>query len=92
MRINGFTTKECTRYAATELIITSVLGIVIGLLAGAGLSYLITRLVEQSFLQMVRTVDWRSVVFSALITALFSLIINAYSLRTIKNLKLSDVA
>ncbi len=92
MRINGFTTKECTRYAATELIITSVLGIVIGLLTGAGLSYLITRLVEQSFLQMVRTVDWRSVVFSALITALFSLIINAYSLRTIKNLKLSDVA
>lgn len=49
------------------------------------------RMTEQSYLQMVRTVDWRSVIFSALITAFFSEIVNSLSLRKIPNLKLSDV-
>ena len=92
MRVNGFTVKECTRYAATELIISTVIGIVVGAVAGGVLGYVIIRTVEQSFLQMVRTLDWRSVVLSALITAIFSLVVNALSLRVIKDLKLTDIA
>ena len=91
MRINGFTVRECVRYAAAELAVTSVLGILIGIPAGAGLGYLVVRLTEQSGLQLVRSVDMRSVVFSILITAGFSLLINGWSLRQVRHLKLSDI-
>ena len=92
MRVNGFTTKECVRYAASELIITTVLGILIGVPLGAQIGYRVIRLTEQSFLQMDRTLDIRSVIFSALITAVFALIINGRALSRIRDLKLSDAA
>ena len=92
MRVNGFTTKECVRYAASELIITTVLGILLGVPLGAQIGYRVIRLTEQSFLQMDRTLDIRSVIFSALITAVFALIINGRALSKIRDLKLSDAA
>ena len=92
MRVNGFTTKECVRYSASELIITTVLGILLGVPLGAQIGYRVIRLTEQSFLQMDRTLDIRSVIFSALITAVFALIINGRALSRIRDLKLSDAA
>ena len=91
MRINGFSTPECIRYAATELVISTIIGILLGIVLGRVLSYLAIRMIEQSYLQMVRTIDWRSVIFSSLITACFSLIVNSLSLHKIRHLKLSDV-
>ena len=90
MRINGFSVRECVHYAALEMIVTSVLGIVIGIPVGAGFGYIIIRSCEAEYMQLVRSVDWRSVLFSILITALFSLLINAAALRRIRTLKLSD--
>ena len=91
MRINGFTVKECTRYAATELVVTTIVGILLGILVGAPLGYWIQRMMESTDIQQVRGADWRSILFSVLITALFSLIINGWALRKVKTLKLSDV-
>jgi putative ABC transport system permease protein len=92
MRVNGFSTRECVRYAATELIITTALGILIGVPIGAGLGYYVIRRTEISYLQMDRTLDWRSVVFSILITVIFALIINGKALSKVKDLNLSDAA
>lgn len=92
MRINGFSTGEATRYAAWDLAITTLLGIVLGLAAGAGLGYYVTRLMEQPYFMYVRDADLRSFVFSLLITALLSVGINAIALRKIKRLKLSDLS
>lgn len=91
MRVNGFTVPECIRYAALELIVTTALGVLIGIPAGAALGYRVVRLTEQSGLQMVRSVDPRSVIFSILITVGFSWLINSLALRKVRNLKLSDV-
>ncbi len=91
MRINGFTTKETKDYASTELIITSLIGILLGLPVGALLGYLTIRLSESCDMQIVRSVDARSLIFSALITALFAAFINGMALKKIKNLKLSDI-
>ena len=92
MRVNGFSVGECIRYAATELIITSVLGILIGIPLGAAFGYRVIRLTEQSFMQMDRTLDIRSVIFSVLITVAFTLIINGLALSKVRDLKLSDAA
>ncbi len=92
MRINGFTYKETKRYASTELIITSLLGILLGIPLGAALGSYVMRLTEQTDVQMVRSVDIRTILFSALITALFSAFINGLALRKIRSLKLSDMS
>ena len=91
MRINGFSTKECLKYAAAELAATTGLGILAGVPAGAGLGYLIIRKTEGNWIQLVRSVDLRSVVFSILMTLVFSFLINSFALRRVRNLKLSDV-
>ena len=92
MRINGFTTGECIRYAACDLAVTTVLGIALGLAAGAWLGWRVSILLEQPNVVNVRTPDIRSFIFSFLITALLSALINSLALRKIKRLKLSDLA
>ena len=92
MRINGFTTKECVRYAAWDLIITTVVGTALGLVLGGVLGRKILCMMEQAYIQFVREPDWRSFVLGALITLGFSWIINAFALRRVKHLKLSDIA
>ena len=91
MRINGFTTKEVTRYVSREILFTTVVGIVLGLGLGMLLGYLILRFTEQGHAQFVRTVSWTSALLSAGITALFSFVINAIALRKVRNLKLRDI-
>ena len=92
MRINGFTTKECVRYAAWDLIITTVVGTALGLVLGGVLGRKILCMMEQPYVQFVREPDWRAFVLGALITLGFSWIINAFALRRVKHLKLSDIA
>ena len=69
-----------------------IAAVLIGVPLGAQIGYRVIRLTEQSFLQMDRTLDIRSVIFSALITAVFALIINGRALSRIRDLKLSDAA
>ena len=92
MRVNGFTTKEVIRYIAGESILTTCMGIVIGLLIGSGLAYLILRSLEQVQFGMVREINLGAWLYSALLTGVFSLIINVIALRKVKHLKLSDIA
>ncbi len=85
MRINGFTISETTMYAAKEVIITTIAGILAGLLSGMGLAYWIIRTLEQPHIQLVRTPDPMSLILSAGITLLFAFIVNALAFRKIKD-------
>lgn len=89
MRVNGFTQRECLLYAAAEPMVTTAAGILAGVLLGGKMGSAIVRMIEQSSSQSARDMDWRTPVFSILITALFSLIINAISLRRVRTLRLS---
>lgn len=90
MRINGYTTKEVIRYVATENIVTTILGIILGLLVGSLAAYLIIKILEGPQFGLIRTIDIKGWIFSSLITAAFALVVNWISLRKVKNLKLSD--
>ena len=92
MRINGFTVRECLRYAALDLLVTTVLGTLLGLAVGGVLGYLILRMVEMPYMQLVRTPLPRTFGLAALITCGFSLAVNSYALRVIPRLKLSDLS
>ena len=92
MRVNGFTTKEVIRYVGGESVLTTCLGIIVGLVLGSVLGYLIIRFLEQVQFGMIRHVSFSACLYSALLTGLFSLIINLIALRKVKHLKLSDIA
>ena len=91
MRVNGFTTRECIRYAAWDLVLTTLAGVALGLFFGIRIASWIERMLEGPYAQFVREADWRTFLFSALITLFFSLVINGYALGTIRKLKLSDI-
>ncbi len=91
MRINGFTIRETAGYIIKENIITTIAGIVIGVFAGASVAWFNLRSIERVDLQMSRGVSIPACIYSALITALFAVIINWIVLRTIKKLDLTKI-
>ncbi len=92
MRVNGFSTKECIRYASLEVYVTTGLGVILGLIVGRVMGNNFVLELEQEYTQYIRTPDIRAFVFSAGIAIVFAVVINWFVLRKIKNLKLSDVA
>lgn len=91
MRINGFTVKEVKRYLNTETIITSAIGILLGIGIGALMGYIVIRFIEMPHDQFVRTPYVLGWIISAAITAVFSIVINKFGTRKVKDLKLTDV-
>lgn len=91
MRINGFSAGECTRYAAVDLIVTTVVGTGIGLVLGGFVGRAVLATTETPYIQMIRESALQSYLYSALITCGFSALTNSFALRKIKKLKLSDI-
>ena len=92
MRINGFTTAECIRYVAVDLIVTTVLGTLAGLGVGGVMGQQILRVTETSYIQMIREPRIESFLYSVLFTFAFSLLTNGFALRRIRRLKLTDIS
>ena len=92
MRINGFTTRECISYAAVDLIVTTILGTLLGLPLGGFLGSTILSTTETPYIQMIREPAAQSYLYSAIITCGFSALTNSYALRRIRKLKLSDMS
>ena len=92
MRINGFTTKEVISFVAGEAVVTTIVGILIGIAAGAGCGYMILRFVEHRGAGFYLTPNILGWLYSAGITVLYSIGIYTISLRKVKDLKLTDIA
>lgn len=92
MRVNGFTVKEVRRYVAGEAVVSTVLGIALGLVLGSLLYRRLIALAENGVMHFLRGVQWSSWLYAALITLLFSVSIYSLALRKIKYLKLTDAA
>ena len=92
MRVNGFTVKEVVGYVLRETFFTTAVGILLGIALGAGIGYKIVRSLEQSFLQFDRGVSLLAWLVGALITIVFTVIVNAIALQKVKKLKLTDAA
>ena len=91
MRINGFTVQECVRYVAWDLVVTTLAGIVLGLIAGHFLGLQVLPVTEGPYMRFVHDPDLRTYLYAALITAGFSLLVSSTALRRVKDLKLSDI-
>lgn len=91
MRINGFTVRECVTYVSWDLVVTTVFGIALGLVAGHFLGQMVIPVTEGPYMYFVHDPDLRTYLYAALITAGFSAAISSAALRKVKNLKLSDI-
>ena len=92
MRINGFSTGECIRYLAADLVVTTVLGTAVGLVVGGFMGFHILKVTETAYIQMIREPRVESFLFSTLVTIFFSLVTNGFALRRISRLKLTDIS
>ena len=91
MRICGFTLSEVINYVARELVVSTVIGIVLGLISGALLGLRVIKLLESEQIQFDRSIQWNGWIFSVLITILFAVIICVPVFKKLKYLKLSDI-
>ncbi|MBQ6927754.1 MAG: hypothetical protein IJQ36_05530 [Oscillospiraceae bacterium] len=91
MRINGFTVRECVAYVSWDLIVTTLAGILLGLVAGHILGERVLPVTEGPFMRFVHEPDLRTYLYAALITAGFSALVSSTALRRVKDLKLSDI-
>ncbi len=91
MRINGFTVKEVKIYVGSEMVATTVAGILLGLPLGSFMAYRIILLLENINV-FDRRIYWPGWLLAALTTAAFSFIISRQALKKVKDLKLTDIA
>ena len=92
MRVNGFTVKEVIAYMSRETFITTGLGILLGLALGSGIAYHILRSMEQAFFRFDRSISLTAWLAGAVLTIIFTVIVNIIALKPVKDLKLTDVA
>lgn len=91
MRINGFTVREVILYLMAEIIADTVIGILLGFVIGHIMASYMLGLIEKNCYHFVRGISWPALLIGAGITGLFSFLVNAYCLRNIKNMTLSDL-
>ena len=91
MRINGFTVRECVIYVSWDLVVTTLIGILLGLAAGHYLGQTVLPVTEGRYMRFVHEPDLRTYLYSALITAGFFALVSSTALRRVKNLRLSDI-
>lgn len=92
MRINGFSIKQTKGYLSKETILTSAIGIAIGVLVGAIAAPLIIKAMEPPDVQFVRTFHVTAWVIAVAIEGIFSLVIHSLVFRKVKDLNFRDVA
>ena len=92
LRINGFSAKKTIGYLLREIAVTTVMGIILGVAAGSAMAYYILRSLEQSFMQLDRSISLTAWGLGIGITLVFAVIVNWLVLRKIKHLRLADVS
>ncbi|MBQ4304904.1 MAG: hypothetical protein II774_10490, partial [Lachnospiraceae bacterium] len=72
-------------------VLTTILGILLGIGEGSAVAYRIVRAMEQPVIQLDRSVSCVAWIMGAVITLVFTVLVNWAVLRKVRNLKLTDV-
>ena len=91
MRINGFSISKTIQYLAKETILTTLIGLGLGVLVGILGSETLIRLVEQPDVQFVRTMNLQAWLIACLIEGGFAFIIYTIVFRRVKKLNFRDI-
>ena len=90
LKVLGYHNEEVSRYIFRETNILTIIGIMVGLFLGILLHGFIILTVEDPAFMFGRTIKILSYGLSALITIIFSLIVNIFMYRKLRNIKMVD--
>ncbi|MBR6228886.1 MAG: hypothetical protein IKQ97_04045 [Eubacterium sp.] len=91
MDVNGFYYREQLGYMLKESLTTTVLGLILGVLGGWGMTNLVVRTVETDYAMYVRSFNWVAWLIAVGLETLFAVLIYLYAFRKIRNLNLTDI-
>ena len=88
LKVLGFYPKEVDKYINSETIILTAIGICLGLIFGSYLSHFIISTCEPDYITFDRQVYALSYIYSALITIMFTLIVNIVTHFNLKKINM----
>lgn len=91
MRINGFSVKKTIGYLAKETVLTTIIGVALGVTCGAIFTPLLIRLMEQPDLQFIRTFHPLAWIIAVILEAAFAITVNSIVFNKVKKLNLKDI-
>ena len=91
MRINGYSISKTKNYLSREAILTTVVGLILGVILGSHISTFAIKAMEQPDTQFVRDFNPRAWIIAIAIEVLFASIIYAISFRKIDNLDFREI-
>ena len=92
MRVNGYTLSQTRAYVSRDNVVLTVLGLLLGCLAGMGLGYIDTHIVEAGAEHYFRDPNLLACLESVAIVGVFAVIVNIIALRRIDKLNLTNVS
>lgn len=90
LKVLGFHDEEVSAYIFRETTILTIIGILVGLILGSLLHAFMISTVESSVYMFGRDVKTLSYIISVVITIVFSIIVNLFMARKLKNIKMVD--
>lgn len=90
LKVLGFTHKEVDNYINKETMILTVIGILFGLLFGVVLTNIIIDTVEIESVRFIHHINFISFLVSALMTLLFTIIVNVITHFTLKKIDMIE--
>ncbi|MBQ7246013.1 MAG: hypothetical protein IJS33_03740 [Firmicutes bacterium] len=91
MRINGFSVKKTIGYLAKETVLTTIIGVALGVTCGAIFTPLLIRVMEQPDLQFIRTFHPLAWIIAVILEAAFAITVNSIVFNKVKKLNLKDI-
>ena len=92
MRVNGCTLSQTRAYVSRDNVVLTVLGLLLGCLAGMGLGYIDTHIVEAGAEHYFRDPNLLACLESIAIVGVFAVIVNIIAIRRIDKLNLTNVS
>ena len=90
LKVLGFYDKEVDSYITRENIIITIVGIIIGLIAGLYLCHYIISTCETDTLMFVRHINTKSYIYATLITTTFTIIVNIITHYNLKKIDMIE--
>ncbi len=89
-KVLGFNDKEISTYVYRETVILTFIGIILGLFLGIYFHKFIISTAETDNIMFLKTIKWLSFVLSAVITIVFSFIVQLIIERTLRKIDMID--
>ncbi len=90
LKVLGFNSKETKAYIFKENMVLTFFGTAVGAVLGVYAHYFIITQVEMDFIMFIRSVSVQSMLFSVLLTFVFSVVVNRFMLSKLKKIDMIE--